>query len=49
MNDKIIQRKLVKIICECCGNESSIQKQVLNSVPNAKSIGMKTNEKDSIG
>ena len=21
MNDKIIQRKLVKIICECCGNE----------------------------
>lgn len=21
MNDKIIQRKLVKIICECCGQE----------------------------
>ena len=28
---------------------NSIQKQVLNSVPNAKSIGMKTNEKDSRG
>lgn len=26
---------------------SSIQEQVLNFVPNAKSIGMKTNEKDS--